>query len=64
MTSDELKGLRLRRSQLQAELVRIEGLLAEAGEFEPKVTYHSQPYRNSDSNGNYVTPEDNNDSQD
>ena len=85
MRSDEEKALRLRRTKLQAELARINGLLEDA--IPPMPRQHSEianrrggyplneedfrknynavdnDFRNTDSNGNYVTPEDNNDSQ-
>ncbi len=81
MTSDEEKGLRLRRTQLQAELARINVLLDDVP---PMPTPHREvanrrapappklrgypanretfyrdaenDFRNTDSNGNYVTP--------
>ena len=65
MTNDEFKGLRLRRSQLQAELARINVLLDDVTTPKPR-GYPSNreafyrdaenDFRNTDSNGNYVTP--------
>jgi len=43
MTSDELKGLRLRRNVLIAELTRIEELLITEGAFEGKTYKNIQP---------------------
>ncbi len=63
MTSDELKGLRLRRNVLIAELTRIEEILITEGAFEGKIYKNIQPlnqrtlldneFRNSGANGNY-----------
>lgn len=60
MNPDEWKGLRLRRTQLRAELARIEALL---GNEEPpsRITDSREDFyrdaendfRNADSNGNY-----------
>ena len=67
ISTDELKALRLRRTQLIAELARIDSILDEAmGEaYTGRPTYYndqpargSDEYLNTDSNGNYVTPED------
>lgn len=77
INTDELKALRLRRTQLTAELARIDSILDEAmGEAYTgrPLNYNDQPtklstreqfyrdaendFRNTDSNGNYVTPED------
>ena len=59
MTSDELKGLRLRRTQLTAELHRIE-LILNPPERRSKPMLREQFYRDAendfkdcDSNGNY-----------
>lgn len=60
MNIDELKALRLRRSQLQAELGRIEALLNPGSTIRPNPANRAQFYkdaendfRNCDSNGNY-----------
>ena len=64
MTSDELKGLRTRRSVLIAELTRIEEILITEGAFEDKkvrpLSTREQFYRdaendfrNAGANGNY-----------
>ena len=63
MTSDELKGLRLRRNVLIAELTRIEEILITEGAFEGKIYKDIQPpsqrtildndFRNAGANGNY-----------
>lgn len=70
MRSDEEKALRLRRAQLQAELARIEVLLSQyppttrpnpIGDDFRKARQDfyrdaENDFRNTDSNGNYVTP--------
>ncbi len=68
MNTDEFKALRLRRSQLYAEIARIDVLLDTEYEGEgaartPKLSTREAFYRdaendfrNVDSNGNYVTP--------
>lgn len=63
MTSDELKGLRLRRAMLAAELERIDNVLKTEGAFEGKTYKDIQPpnqrtildndFRNAGANGNY-----------
>jgi hypothetical protein len=78
MNSDEVKGLRIQRSKLMAELERVNTLLNQWDLAEPTWTpksaqgtpredfyrqaerdsIRSGSYRNTDSNGNYVTPED------
>jgi hypothetical protein len=85
MNTDEYKALRLRQTQLRAELARIDVLLEDAMKqaYNGRPTqYNDQPrrpepikddwgtvrkdfyrdaendFRNADSNGNYITPED------
>jgi hypothetical protein len=68
MRIDEEKALRLRRTKLLAEVAAIDerlprpplsGYPANEAQFRAR----DNAYRNTDSNGNYVTPEDNNDSE-
>jgi hypothetical protein len=64
MRMDEEKALRLRRTRLMAELSRINILLDDWDANGTKGTVRDEFYkdaendfRNSDSNGNYITPE-------
>jgi len=77
MNSDEVKGLRIQRSKLMAELDRVNNLLNQwdldestwtprSAKGTPREEFYRQAerdqirsgeYRNTDSNGNYVTPE-------
>jgi hypothetical protein len=64
MRMDEEKALRLRRTRLMAELARINILLDDWDANSTKGTVRDEFYkdaendfRNSDSNGNYITPE-------
>lgn len=67
MRSDEFKALRLRRTQLQAELARINVLIDSEVPPKPKLSGYpanreqfykdaENDFRNTDSNGNYITP--------
>jgi hypothetical protein len=82
MTNDEIKGLRLRRTQVMSELTRINNILDDWDDNGSKSTkgwvpktargtdresfyeqaerdsVNSGQFRNTDSNGNYITPED------
>ena len=64
MRYEEIKGLRLRRTQVMAELARIDILLDDWDELGSKSTRDQfyadaeNDFRNTDSNGNYITPED------
>ena len=56
MRSDEEKALRLRRTQLQAELARINMLLDETPKVDTREQFYrdaENDFRNSGSNGNY-----------
>lgn len=74
MNIDEYKALRLRRTQLQAEIASINARLDSydygtkldddeetwmpLGKQAERDSIRSGSYRNTDSNGNYVTPKD------
>jgi hypothetical protein len=64
MRSEEIKGLRLRRTLVMAELDRINTLLDDWDELGSKSLRDQfyvdaeNDFRNTDSNGNYLTPEE------